>query len=242
MVTTRQSEGTRGLCPSLPPRVWVRPTPLVKPLPKAPQRPLEGKVGSEPVAARAGERPPEAIETEAHLRGRFQKTGGRRRLRPTGKEENGRGAAARKRPPRNGGAGAGRDGEKGESKGPLLQRAQVTAGAASRCCEQAPETEAGNSATSRPLQRRPPAVPARATPRSPRTHGPHHAEAGARAAASRLSCSYGAGVRPLLPSAAPAPGPGSNPAGPGRPPRAAWHRRLLLEAVPLPPSVPTFGS
>lgn len=112
----------------------------------------------------------------------------------------------------------------------------------SRCCEQAPETEAGNSATRRPLQRRPPAVPARATPRSPRTHGSHHAEAGARAAASRLSCSYRAGVRPLLPSAAPAPGPGSNPAGPGRPPRAAWHRRLLLEAVPLPPSVPTFGS
>lgn len=172
MVTTRQSEGTRGLCPSLPPRVWVRPTPLVKPLPKAPQRPLEGKVGSEPVAARAGERPPEAIETEAHLRGRFQKTGGRRRLRPTGKEENGRGAAARKRPPRNGGAGAGRDGEKGESKGPLLQRAQVTAGAASRRQRQRPETPrraAHCNAGRRPSQHvRHRARPVRTGPTTPR--------------------------------------------------------------------------
>lgn len=237
MVTTRQSEGTRGLCPSLPPRVWVRPTPLVKPLPKAPQRPLEGKVGSEPVAARAGEAPrghrdgsaptrtfPEdwwATATKAHWEGRERKRGCSQE------------AAAAKRGRRSR-QGRGERGKQGAST-------SKSAGD-SRCCEQAPETEAGNSATSRPLQRRPPAVPARARPRSPRTHGPHHAEAGARAAASRLSCSYGAGVRPLLPSAAPAPGPGSNPAGPGRPPRAAWHRRLLLEAVPLPPSVPTFGS
>lgn len=215
MVTTRQSEGTRGLCPSLPPRVWVRPTPLVKPLPKAPQHPLEGKVGSEPVAARAGERPPEAIETEAHLRGRFQKTGGRRRLRPTGKEENGRGAAARKRPPRNGGAGAGRDGEKGESKGPLLQRAQVTAGAASRRQRQRPETPrraAHCNAGRRPSQHvRHRAHPERTGPTTPRR------EQGRPRLGSPAATGPACGLcsRQLHPPQAPVPTPQGRAAPPG---------------------------
>lgn len=99
MVMTRQSEGTRWLCPSLPSGVWVAPTSLVKLLPMAPQHPLEGKVGSERVAARAGERPLKAVEAEACLHGRFQKTDQRQRLTPTGKEEHGGGTAARKRPP-----------------------------------------------------------------------------------------------------------------------------------------------
>lgn len=142
---TRQSEGTGWLCPSLPSSVWVGPTPLVKLLPEASQCLLEGKVGSERVAARAGERPPEA-EAEAGLRGRFQKLTGDGGSCPLGRKSMGEDPqpGSGRREVRRPALGAQeREGtEQRERRGPPLQRAQVAAGAVGGgCCGQVPHVK-----------------------------------------------------------------------------------------------------
>lgn len=127
-----------------------------------------------------------------------------------------------------------RSGKGQEGKGKKGTSISKSAGD-SGCCKQVPEikdaggSKAWNSTISRPAQRpqghagaAAACGPKRVTcviattayERAPLSRGR------SESSASRLSCSYGAGVWPLLPSSdAPAPGPGSSPARPGRPPR-----------------------